>query len=577
MTCDMAITKELGLRAFLGVPIFLKNGTIFGNLCAMDQQPYSFSHEHTTLLQTMATFLSYVIELENSVIYESLFEHTLDASYLIDLEGRFTTVNPATIALTGYEERELLNMSFAPIIAPEDVERVINIFDKVKQGESHKFEARIEKKDGELLDLNLSAVPAVIGNQIKGVIGIAKDITERKRAERELIQSREEAIKANQAKSEFLARMSHELRTPMNAILGFAQLLEMGNLTSSQREDVLEIRKAGHHLLNLMNEVLDLARIESGKISLSLEPVELAPLVEDCLALLQPLAEERNIRLSFHAEKHPQKFVQADRTRLKQVILNLISNAIRYNVVNGIVELSYQLNGIDQIRFNVMDKGVGIPDSELDSIFEPFYRIQPSISIEGTGVGLTITKQLVQLMGGKIGVRSKVGEGSLFWIELKKAESPFQTSREALHESIVQPEVEGFFTILYIEDNVANVTLVKRILADYSHFSLVSAQEAVTGINMAVENPPDLILLDLHLPGMDGFEALQRLRTVPSTREIPIVAVSANAMPKDIQDALNRGFEHYITKPLDVPAFIKTITHLLKSKSNTGRVHQWMN
>ncbi|WP_255434049.1 PAS domain-containing hybrid sensor histidine kinase/response regulator [Ammoniphilus sp. CFH 90114] len=525
----------------------------------------------------MATFLSYVIELENSVIYESLFEHTLDASYLIDLEGRFTTVNPATIALTGYEERELLNMSFAPIIAPEDVERVINIFDKVKQGESHKFEARIEKKDGELLDLNLSAVPAVIGNQIKGVIGIAKDITERKRAERELIQSREEAIKANQAKSEFLARMSHELRTPMNAILGFAQLLEMGNLTSSQREDVLEIRKAGHHLLNLMNEVLDLARIESGKISLSLEPVELAPLVEDCLALLQPLAEERNIRLSFHAEKHPQKFVQADRTRLKQVILNLISNAIRYNVVNGIVELSYQLNGIDQIRFNVMDKGVGIPDSELDSIFEPFYRIQPSISIEGTGVGLTITKQLVQLMGGKIGVRSKVGEGSLFWIELKKAESPFQTSREALHESIVQPEVEGFFTILYIEDNVANVTLVKRILADYSHFSLVSAQEAVTGINMAVENPPDLILLDLHLPGMDGFEALQRLRTVPSTREIPIVAVSANAMPKDIQDALNRGFEHYITKPLDVPAFIKTITHLLKSKSNTGRVHQWMN
>ena len=406
-----------------------------------------------------------------------------------------------------------------------------------------------------------------IANNSESVVVSARDITERKQMEQSILTSKIEAEKANKAKSQFLSNMSHELRTPLNAILGFSQILELdpdAPLNESQSQCVREITKAGNHLLQLINEILDLAKIESGKLTVSIEPVEVKPIIEETLALMKPLAEQYKVELVTSPPSSENVFVSADRTRIKQVLLNLLSNAVKYNKENGKVYFYYEKTN-DIIRFSVVDTGVGLSENDLVKIFEPFYRLNSkNIMIEGTGIGLAVAKQMVELMRGKIIVKSEKGVGSNFSVEL-----PFCNT--AVHDDLYLPvsknthyiESNKRHKILYVEDDPANLKLVEHILTRIPSIELFSAVSGELSIDLARAHKPDLILLDINLPGIDGYEVFNRLRTYKETTNIPIVAVSANALPRDIEKSLSFGFKEYIVKPINVPDFLEKIFKLL--------------
>jgi PAS domain S-box-containing protein len=381
-----------------------------------------------------------------------------------------------------------------------------------------------------------------------------------------LLEAKEEADRANSAKSEFLSRMSHELRTPMNAIMGFAQLLESDQdtpLTHEQADNVREILHAGKHLLELINEVLDLARIEAGRIDLSLEPVEVPSLVGECVALLQPLTVGRQVDLKQDLEGACA--VQADRLRLRQVLLNLLSNAVKYNRDKGNVQITCRLAAEGRVRIAVSDSGRGIAADALPRLFKPFERIESAYDgVEGAGIGLALSKHLVAAMGGSIGVESVVGVGSTFWVELPAAEAKVYRPSDSGAAKAVQNNYATAHTVLYIEDNPANLRLVQKIISTHTSLAMLDARSAEQGLDIAKVHHPDLILLDINLPGMSGFEALRHLRDDPATCDIPVIAISANAMEQDIKKGLAAGFADYLTKPLDIPKLLTLLDKLLK-------------
>lgn len=378
--------------------------------------------------------------------------------------------------------------------------------------------------------------------------------------------SQQLAENASRAKSEFLSSMSHELRTPMNAILGFSQLLEYdANLTASQQEYVRAILKAGQHLLTLINEVLDLAKIESGQIDLALEPVAVIELIDECCALLVSLAAKRGIVLSRVGLGHAVAY--ADRTRLKQVLINLISNAIKYNRDGGTVRIDVQAQGEQRLRIDVIDSGYGIPAERIGELFQPFNRVgAESSGVEGTGIGLSITRRIMEAMNGIVDVSSKVGEGSTFWIELPRAAvNPLDRRDAPLTGDAVVPQAPHMeqHTVLYIEDNPVNLKLVERILARRGNIRLLTAHTPELGLELAWERHPDLILLDINMPGMNGYQVLQALRDDDSTKHISVVAMTANAMPRDVEQGKAAGFTDYLTKPFELTAFFETIDRCL--------------
>ncbi|MBA2585665.1 MAG: response regulator [Chthoniobacterales bacterium] len=422
------------------------------------------------------------------------------------------------------------------------------------------FENRYARKDGSVIHMLWSAYWS---DADKIMFAVGHDITERARHAAALNQAKEDADRANRAKSEFLSRMSHELRTPMNAILGFAQLLEMDALTSDQSEGVKHILRGGHHLLELINEILDLSRIEAGRMSLSLEPVQLEPVLRETLALVHPLAAERGVRLN--SLPHCDAFILVDRQRLKQVLLNLLSNAIKYNRLNGSVTIRCEEEN-QHVRILISDTGAGIPANRLADLFTPFERLGAEQSTaEGTGLGLAVTKRFVEAMKGTITVESERGEGSTFAVEFARVKSPLENAElvDALAEA--PPAVSaGEYTILYIEDNLSNLLLIKRVLQHRPGVKLLSANNGIRGIDLARETQPDIILLDLNLPDMAGRDVLLCLRADPQCAAIPIIVISADATRGQIDRLMRVGASDYLTKPLDVKQFLGTLDRGLR-------------
>jgi len=390
---------------------------------------------------------------------------------------------------------------------------------------------------------------------------IFTDISERKRIEVALTVATDAAEQANRAKSDFLSNMSHELRTPLNGILGFAQLMEAGSPppTPSQQLSIEHILKAGWYLLELINEILDLALVESGQLMLAKEPVPLAEVILECRDLLEVQAQKRGIGLRFPRFEIAWH-VQGDRIRVKQVLVNLLSNAIKYNRPDGTVTVKCVLSSPDSIRIDVRDTGMGLTPERLGQLFQPFNRLgKESGAEEGTGIGLVVSKRLVELMGGTIGAESTEGVGSVFWIELPNAVGPRLAVPEAAPGAPANrqvPEGTPLRTLLYVEDNPANVELVKQLVARRPDLHLLSAADAHLGIACARADQPAVILMDINLPGISGIEALKILRADASTAHIPVIALSANGIPDDIERALRAGFLDYITKPIRIDQFM---------------------
>ncbi len=374
------------------------------------------------------------------------------------------------------------------------------------------------------------------------------------------------ADEANQAKSEFLSSMSHELRTPLNAILGFAQLLDSDSMPISpekRHEYLAHILKAGKHLLVLINEVLDLAKVESGTLSLSLEPVNLADVFRECREMIEPTAVQRRVRLVFTPPATLN--VVADRTRLKQVLLNLLSNAVKYNREGGSVVVGAAPAGVCQVRVSVQDTGKGLDRHQQSLLFQPFNRLgQEAGPEEGTGIGLVLTKRLVELMGGQIGLSSTVDVGSVFWFELDASagvvRAPSTGDDLGADDSLAVVALpDGVKTVLYVEDNPANLRLVEEIVALRTDLRLISAADGGLGVTMAQSHAPAVVLMDLNLPGIGGLDALKMLRRDSRTAHIPVIALTANAMPRDVESGLAQGFFRYLTKPLDVRKFLEAL------------------
>jgi PAS domain S-box-containing protein len=506
----------------------------------------------------------------------SLIESNIDALMTTDPRGIITDVNQQMEALTGCTRDELIGAPFKDYFTDPDraeagIKRVLS-GSKVTD-----YELTARARDGKETVVSYNATTFHDRDRkLQGVFAAARDVTERKRFERalqennlELERAKAAAEKANLAKSDFLSSMSHELRSPLNAILGFAQLINSDSPppTPSQAASIDQILHAGWYLLELINEILDLAQIESGKLALSSEPTSLAEVMLECQAMIEPQAQKRGIKMTFPQSSMP-SFVVADRTRLKQVLINLLSNAIKYNQPNGTVLVDCAMTAPERIRVSVRDTGAGLPPDMLQQLFQPFNRLGRERSTEeGTGIGLVMSKRLVELMGGLIGVESTVGLGSVFWFELNSALEPRLSADTAQPAAIARTPVHHgapLRTLLYVEDNPANLKLIEQLIARRRDIRLLTARDGNLGIQLARDNQPDVILMDINLPGISGIEALKILRGDPGTAHIPVVALSANAMPRDIEKGLQAGFFRYLTKPIKVNEFMDTLDVALK-------------
>jgi signal transduction histidine kinase/DNA-binding NarL/FixJ family response regulator len=457
-------------------------------------------------------------------------------------------------------------------VHPDDRAAFDEALDRLTQGASAStVDVRFRHANGDERWVTIDIVPerrgpngdeepaAATETSAPAAVAYLQDVDDRRRLEHVQREAQRAAEAANQAKSDFLSRMSHELRTPLNAVIGFAQLLEMDDLTVTQRDSVHQIVRGGEHLLDLINEVLDIARIETGRLRLSLEPVRLDDVVHEVVDLVRPLAVARGIAIPYKVPQTCGCHVYGDRQRLKQVLLNLIGNAVKYNRDHGRVDVDCEPVSDGRVRVRVADTGPGIAPEKLEMVFTPFERLDAETTgIEGTGLGLALARGLVDAMGGELGVESTVGVGSTFWVDLALTSAPVELA-EAADSPPAPPEPARVSTVLYIEDNLSNVRLVERILAHRPHIRPIVAMQGQMGIELAQRHHPDLVLLDLNLPDMDGEEVLARLKAEPGCSDIPVVVVSADATARQIARLRASGASDYLTKPLDVARFLQVL------------------
>ncbi len=535
---------------------------------------------------------------DSGMLTQTILNTVADGIITLRAEGHIIeTANPAAVAMFGYTAAEIVGKSLAclvPEIAQAALPGTLPDGRESRDARAHVLDRALvgHHKDGTTFPVEIALGQMSIGG-IHYFTGILRDISERQLARHtleqsklEAEQSKLEAERANREKSDFLARMSHELRSPLNAILGFAQLMESDTPapTPSQLQSLTHILKAGWHLLALINEVLDLAVIESGKVSLSTEPVSLDEVCAECAAMLDTEAQQRGVTLTLPRFERA-LYVSADRTRLKQVLINLLSNAIKYNRQQGTVQVEVAeveradipvaapggTKNLQRTRISVTDSGVGMSKENLVQLFQPFNRLgqEAAGGVAGTGIGLVVTERLVKLMGGSIAVTSKPGVGTVFSVELLSIAAPQLAfgSPDVAAEG-VEPEPRSQegprHTLLYVEDNPANMKLVEQLIARRPDMQLLTAVNGVLGLELARRAQPTLILMDINLPGISGVATMRLLREDPSTAHIPVVALSANASPRDIELGLEHGFFRYLTKPINIKEFMDTLNLVLQ-------------
>ncbi|WP_018872141.1 PAS domain-containing protein [Thioalkalivibrio sp. ALJ16] len=497
---------------------------------------------------------------EYLALFRKLFETSEQGISIFDRKGRFVFNNPAALEMLGYTDSHLKGVGYYAII-PEAAAREAAEIEHVRtQGGAWTGKLPLRCRNGAVF---ISASTIGVVNDERGEpqygFNIFSDFTDELLRRSELHRAREAAEAASRAKSEFLSNMSHELRTPMNAVLGFAQLLERDtSLGEQQRAYLDEIGRAGRHLLDLINEVLDLARIEAGQMSVESEAVALDPVMEDCLGLMRPLAEERQVECELDADR--ELGVQGDARRVKQVLLNLLSNAVKYNRPGGHIRLSVQARGA-RVRVAVADDGPGLTPEQQARLFQPFERLAADRdSVEGSGVGLAITRHLVELMHGEIGVESQPGAGSTFWFELPRAargQDPAGSRADVAAGAL--PAATGRCRVLCVDDHAPNLDLLQEMLRQHQHVDCLQAQSAEQGLELAMSRAPDLILLDLNMPVMDGYQVLRALQSEADLSAIPVVAVTADATAATRDRVLAAGFSDCVVKPVSAQALARAL------------------
>jgi PAS domain S-box-containing protein len=515
---------------------------------------------------------------ESEARLRALIDNSTSVIFMKDADGRFLVINRVFESLFGISRDEAIGKTVHDLFDASDADLWRENDLQVMRGRvPAQFEEVAPAQDGERVFLSTKVPLLDEHGEPSGLVGISTDITDRKRAEEEVRRYADEAERANRAKSEFLSRMSHELRTPLNAILGFAQLLEMDELEGDQNDNVVQILKAGRHLLDLINEVLEISRIEAGRLSLSPEPVRVADALREALELVKPLAADKGVAINLAADVDGTHVV-ADRQRLKQVLLNLLANAVKYNREAGSVTLDAEL-AEDRFWIHVSDTGPGIAPADLERLFTPFDRLAHAAgTTEGTGLGLALSKGLVEAMGGSISVASTLGAGSVFTVELPLAENPIArfdreqagsggaqdgaTTQDGVTRqdgAAPEEEIVAAGTILYIEDNLSNLRLIERMLERRPGIRLLSALQGSVGIDVAREHRPDLVLLDVHLPDMNGADVLKALRQDERTQDLRVVVISADATSSQVRRLMSLGASAYMTKPLDLVRFLELV------------------
>ena len=516
---------------------------------------------------------------------QAILQTSSDVISIIDHDGVIREIGSAAARVLGTDADTLVGGTVftTPVVHPDDRDRVSDVYRRLLSGEIEHEESRYRVQTGgeelRVVEGHRRVLRGPEGD-VDGVVVVVSDVTEQVRLENELRAARTLAEEASHAKDEFLSRMSHELRTPLNAVIGFGRLLERSELDADQGESVGQILKAGEQLLTLTNDMLDISRATSGRITVTLEPIELDPAVRETVAEAKPLAAEHGITVTVDTGAPAR--VLADRARLRQVLRHLLANAVQYNRPGGTVSISTVLVENARARIDVRDTGRGIAADDLPRLFEPFDRLgAQDTNVSGNGLGLVLAKALLEAMSGALLVESTAGEGSVFGVELALVAAPSATATAATdaaraastpEPTAVTPSggAPGGYTVLYIEDNPSNLRLVERILASREEYTLLSATHGQVGLRLARQHRPTLVLLDLHLPDIMGDEVLARLKEAPETRDIPVLMLSADATNAQVQRLLEEGATDYMTKPLDIERFVEAVDRLCAQRAATA-------